>query len=262
MRAGGHDERGPLPAPAGRVRTPLPPAAAAGPRVAPGPREALRRHAALLAGVAGYVDALGYFELGRVFTANMTGNTVLLFAAGARGDWPVAAVYAATLLAFVAGALLAAALRRWRDGPFVPLLLIAVTLVALAFVRLDRIAMLAALALAMGIQAASVTRFRGERVQTVVLTGALVTLAEAVVARAWHSGAARRRRPAAPEREPPRLASIGMPMLVWTAYGLGAAAAVHAAGRVALPLVVPAAVLALTALDLVRRARRALRPPA
>ena len=31
-----------------------------------------------LAFAAGYVDALGYLGLGGVFTANMTGNTVLL----------------------------------------------------------------------------------------------------------------------------------------------------------------------------------------
>jgi uncharacterized membrane protein YoaK (UPF0700 family) len=32
----------------------------------------------LLTGAAGYVDAVSYLLLGRVFTANMTGNTVLL----------------------------------------------------------------------------------------------------------------------------------------------------------------------------------------
>ncbi len=32
----------------------------------------------LLTGVGGYVDAVSYLALGRVFTANMTGNTVLL----------------------------------------------------------------------------------------------------------------------------------------------------------------------------------------
>ncbi len=32
----------------------------------------------LLAIVAGFSDALGYVGLGRVFTANMTGNTILL----------------------------------------------------------------------------------------------------------------------------------------------------------------------------------------
>jgi hypothetical protein len=31
-----------------------------------------------LAFAAGYIDALGYLGLNRVFTANMTGNTVLL----------------------------------------------------------------------------------------------------------------------------------------------------------------------------------------
>ena len=32
----------------------------------------------MLTAAAGYVDAVSYLALGRVFTANMTGNTVLL----------------------------------------------------------------------------------------------------------------------------------------------------------------------------------------
>ena len=38
----------------------------------------------LLAIAAGFSDALGYVGLGRVFTANMTGNTIFTWA----GDWP------------------------------------------------------------------------------------------------------------------------------------------------------------------------------
>lgn len=41
----------------------------------------------LLAWTSGCLDALGFLELGRVFTANMTGNTVLLGMAIAQGDW-------------------------------------------------------------------------------------------------------------------------------------------------------------------------------
>ena len=68
--------------------------------------------AALLCGIAGYVDALGYLKLGSVFAANMTGNTVLLAIVLAQGEWARAAVYGLTLAAFFAGALSASVLKR------------------------------------------------------------------------------------------------------------------------------------------------------
>ena len=42
--------------------------------------------AALLCLIAGYVDIIGYIDLGGVFAANMTGNSVLLVLAMARGE--------------------------------------------------------------------------------------------------------------------------------------------------------------------------------
>jgi uncharacterized membrane protein YoaK (UPF0700 family) len=64
----------------------------------------------LLAATSGYVDAVSYLGLGNVFTANMTGNTVLLGLdlAQARG---LAALRSAVALAgFVAGAALGSAI--------------------------------------------------------------------------------------------------------------------------------------------------------
>ena len=54
--------------------------------------------------VAGCTDALSYLGLGRVFTANMTGNTVLLGIAVAQRDAGAAARSAAALGGFVLGA--------------------------------------------------------------------------------------------------------------------------------------------------------------
>lgn len=42
----------------------------------------------ILSWTSGCLDALGFLRLGRVFTANMTGNTVLFGLALAQGDWP------------------------------------------------------------------------------------------------------------------------------------------------------------------------------
>ncbi|HWC37029.1 MAG TPA: YoaK family protein [Acidimicrobiales bacterium] len=54
--------------------------------------------------VAGCTDAISYLGLGRVFTANMTGNTVLLGLAVAQRDAGAAARSAAALGGFVIGA--------------------------------------------------------------------------------------------------------------------------------------------------------------
>jgi uncharacterized membrane protein YoaK (UPF0700 family) len=65
------------------------------------------RRGALLLGltlVAGCTDAISYLGLGRVFTANMTGNTVLLGVALAQWDAGAAARSASALGGFVVGA--------------------------------------------------------------------------------------------------------------------------------------------------------------
>jgi oxalate decarboxylase len=56
--------------------------------------------AALLAGTAGYIDAICYLLLGRAFAANMTGNLVELGMKAAQNDWVRAGWLAAVLAAF------------------------------------------------------------------------------------------------------------------------------------------------------------------
>ena len=57
-----------------------------------------------LAFAAGYIDAVSYLGLSRVFTANMTGNTVLLGIALAQLDGDAAARSGLALAGFLAGA--------------------------------------------------------------------------------------------------------------------------------------------------------------
>jgi hypothetical protein len=57
----------------------------------------------LLAGVAGYLNAVSYLGLGRVFTANMTGNTVLLGLALVQADRPAALRAGLALAGFLLG---------------------------------------------------------------------------------------------------------------------------------------------------------------
>jgi uncharacterized membrane protein YoaK (UPF0700 family) len=62
----------------------------------------------LLTCAAGYVDAIGYRGLDRVFTANMTGNTVLLGLALAEADSQAALRAGLALVGFLVGSALGA----------------------------------------------------------------------------------------------------------------------------------------------------------
>ena len=63
--------------------------------------------AALLAGIAGYVDAICYLRLGGAFAANMTGNLVEVGLAAAQGQWGDALWCASLLASFLFGVLAA-----------------------------------------------------------------------------------------------------------------------------------------------------------
>ncbi|MGD9614489.1 MAG: YoaK family protein [Alphaproteobacteria bacterium] len=63
--------------------------------------------AALLAGIAGYVDAICYLLLGQSFAANMTGNLIEVGMTAAQGQERRAAWLVAVLMAFFVGVLLA-----------------------------------------------------------------------------------------------------------------------------------------------------------
>lgn len=60
----------------------------------------------VLAGIAGYVDAMGFRHLGGVFVSFMSGNTTRFGVDIAMGDWMKAAEIAAIVAIFVAGATL------------------------------------------------------------------------------------------------------------------------------------------------------------
>lgn len=139
--------------------------------------------------LSGVVDAVCYLGLGRVFTANMTGNVVVIgfAAAGAPGFSVTASL--TSLAVFLAGALaggrLAAAVtRRSRLLP-AAIALEAVLVGAAAAVASTavtsagggRFTAIALLALAMGIRNAVITRLSVPGLSTTVLTGTLTGLA-------------------------------------------------------------------------------------
>jgi uncharacterized membrane protein YoaK (UPF0700 family) len=194
---------------------------------------------------AGYVDAVAFFSLG-VFTANMTGNTVLLGGALAArwiGNVPLAGgigigLPALSIAAFVVGALIAAwALRGETGRPPVRTIALLAGIVALlavaAYLQHHGAAVvpiaIAALSVAMGLQSVVAVRAGVPGVSTTFVTGTLVT---AVV-----------RFEGLPEPQRPQAATNAA---IWLCYLLGAlsgTAALHFLGANA--LWIPAGVVAL-----------------
>lgn len=167
--------------------------------------------AGLLCFIAGFVDAVGYVDLGGVFAANMTGNTVLLAMSMAQGQWANTVVYIITLASFSAGVAVAYLLEARHIR--VPLLIEAALIAAVAILAPDKTIALIMLAAAMGLQAASMTRFGTVTISTVVVTSVIVRIVEGTISR----------------NKPPDIA-LTMPVLAaaWLAYAIGAAASVAA----------------------------------
>lgn len=196
-------------------------------------------HAAALCLIAGFVDAIGYIDLGHVFTANMTGNTVLLGGALAKGD-RIALSYAGTIGAFAIGAAAATVLKIARVP--LPALFFAAgaLLVGVAFAKPATFAALCALAFVMGLQGGAISTFSGIRLPTVVVTSTLVNLIDGLVRRGLHHTEA----PAPPRAQLLHLSAA------WVAYGIGGGAAVLAQSQLPLPLLVPAAIYTIVAVGL------------
>jgi uncharacterized membrane protein YoaK (UPF0700 family) len=199
-------------------------------------RRVLARAAALCL-VAGYVDAFGYTELGGVFAANMTGNSVLLAIAALHGEGMRVVSYASTLTAFLAGALVASALRRATRQPLAALLAAAALFVIAAFAPASSIERLALLAGAMGLQGAAIMRFGPASLQTVVVTGTMIRLADSLVEQATV------------RRADASMATPSLDALAWFAYVAGAALAIAAQHAMARPLILAAAVLLVVAAE-------------
>ena len=141
--------------------------------------------------VTGLVDAVSYLRLGHVFVANMTGNVVFLgFAIADAREFSIPASLAA-IGAFLAGALVGGRIGTGAGQHRGRLLALAtsiqVALVAAAFVastielgsggQVVRYALIALLALAMGLQNATARRLGVPDLTTTVLTLTLTGLA-------------------------------------------------------------------------------------
>ena len=240
-----------------------------------------KRLVLLLAGAAGCLDAVGYLMLG-LFTANMTGNTILLGLSIGRAAWADALHNVAAIAAFVCGAGAGTAVtrgvRRISRGLALEafVLAAAVGLWGLFGAPRGRVAepaaywLIALLSAAMGIQSATVRRVGEQRVATTYVTGTLTTLATDTASdllerwSLWRRTA--RRRPGEPARSgeisaasPPARGTALMTGL-WAVYLLGALVGGFgeyrwAMGAVAAPFV---ALVAVIASDLAHRPKEGL----
>jgi uncharacterized membrane protein YoaK (UPF0700 family) len=163
----------------------------------------------------------------------MTGNTVLAGIALADGHWELAGHRFIPLFAFFAGAMLARLLLRLTHKAAVPLLLEAMLLAVAGFLPIGRELELMIAALAMGLQASAITHFGTTAVSTVVVTGTIARIADAVLDRLWF----------AEKRNLPTVATPRLLTLTWVGYFAGALAGALLIKVTSLPLLVPAALL-------------------
>lgn len=217
------------------------------------PRSIAIRNALLLAlaFAAGYIDALSYLGLGHVFTANMTGNTVLFGIALAQLDANAIARSGLALAGFLAGAAAGAWIveRDHSAGPWPRAVTIALWLESLLLLVLaaawyltrdtladptTTAALIVLSAVAMGVQSAAVIRLEVTGIATTYLTGTLTNLAALLMGRT--------RRKNKPFRH------SGLLAVVWIVYiaGVGVAA-VDLPRNLALTLISPVALIMVVA---------------
>lgn len=204
--------------------------------------------AIVLTWASGFVDALGYLALVRVFVANMSGNSIAIGEGLARGEWGDVWRRGLAVPMFFLGLLISRAVvygakraRIERVGAFlfslVAVLLLLFAILGQPIVRagavptepLSRFLLLVALpSIAMGIQNATLTQFGILTVRTTHVTGNLAVLADRVaehllwmVDRTRGRGLSRLVRVIAvtPRRRAARAA--GLLTLVWIGYVAG-----------------------------------------
>ncbi len=140
--------------------------------------------AVLLSGLAGYVDSLGFLQLGGLFVSFMSGNSTRLAVSVSQGDWRTIGVAAVILILFVlgaaVGALVAAGEGMRSRSRVLTLEAVLLAVAALAGVMGFSSVTVALMVLAMGIENAVFLRDGEVGVGLTYMTGALVKLGQAL----------------------------------------------------------------------------------
>jgi uncharacterized membrane protein YoaK (UPF0700 family) len=160
-----------------------------------GPARASRATVLLFTGVAGNVDAITYLTA-HVFTANMTGNAVLLGIAAGQGNGKAAASSLIALAAFVAGVVLGAGIvgegdvasasidvRRavWCETAILAFFAAACLVPLPLPARATVLMLIVSSGLAMGLQSAAVRRLKLPGIATTYITGTITSLFSGLV---------------------------------------------------------------------------------
>lgn len=195
--------------------------------------------AALLTWVAGFVDAVGFVSLGRIYTANMSGNSIAIGIGAADQNWPEMLRRLWPVAFYVMGLLLCRILleigARERIRAIASLafagemaLLMPACLASAGHAAARSYFYIALLALAMGVQNAALTRFSSMTLHTGFVTGTLVKCAEeSAKFLTWCFDQVRKPGASltavlarAPEQRPLRIA-LGL-AVIWLLYVIGA----------------------------------------
>ncbi len=204
-----------------------------------------------LAGIAGYVEVIGFSVVGGIYPAIMTGNTVQLGLTVVRAQWARCGLLAFAVGLFFLGGIISSLIRRHLRRPPMELLLMAVILIIAGVIRLHvpwRIPIeLPLLALALAMQGETIARFGGVSLQTIVVTNNMVKFSDALVGRYLPGQSASKSGEKRPE-----LKEVVLPGLAWLSYSVGAGAGAIAAVWLRLPLIVPAVVLVFLVGDLLQ----------
>lgn len=136
--------------------------------------------AVCLSFLAGYVDALGFIELGGVFVSFMSGNSTRLGVSVAAGDMGLISSLAGVLFCFVAGVVAGSIVGHWQRQRRMTAILSLVTLLLVVTAWTDSVTGIAFMALAMG---AVNTLFERDGEVTIALTymtGTLVRMGQRI----------------------------------------------------------------------------------
>jgi uncharacterized membrane protein YoaK (UPF0700 family) len=174
---------------------------------------------ATLCMIAGAVDVIAFILFGKIFIANMTGNTVLFAASVVLHNWSEAALRIGVVVTFLTGIFIAeTVLRRLTAGrerqrELITLAIEFGVLSSLAFTPHPdtlRILLLLVLAFAMGMQNNAFQRIGPVKLNTAFITGDLENLGEAIAETEETTKRAEGRRRSA------------LFFTTWIAYGVGA----------------------------------------
>ncbi|HZC43755.1 MAG TPA: YoaK family protein [Acidobacteriaceae bacterium] len=209
---------------------------------------------ATLCMIAGAVDVIAYILFGKIFIANMTGNTVLFAASVVLRNWTEAAVRLGIIVTFLSGIFMAEAVlrrvtaRRERERQMMTLAMEFAVLCWLALMpHTDtlRTLLLLVLAFAMGMQNNAFRRIGSIKLSTAFISGDLENLGEALA----ESGA--------PEKRAEGRRRSAVFFTTWIAYGTGALIGAFAALNLReKALWIPAGLVVLAAVMVMRSQAR------